>query len=276
MSKIKKEYSYSRNRQIWRLLPTETDKLIIEDRDIETKEVFFNCIEISSGKKNFYDFQLEEKYWTGIETIYNDVIFFHNFANRDMPDHSGIIAFDINSKKILWQSDGYVFLFIWEEKIYCYKNKFESREYFSLDYKTGNLIDELGENAVLINSLREMSFDSISYESYLFPEPFNIFDPDNSVFKNILIELKNDHVITGNIEYIEMDDLLFFNFHEVQSDGSLINKFKAIEYLTKNVIFEEILNSNTKTFIPDSFFIKDNFLFLLIEKTKFKVCSIKR
>ena len=44
--KIKKKYSFKNKRQIWRLLPTTTDKLVIEDRDTQNKEVFFNCIDI--------------------------------------------------------------------------------------------------------------------------------------------------------------------------------------------------------------------------------------
>ena len=275
MSTIKKEYSYSNKRQIWRLLLTETNKLIIEDRDIETKEVFFNCIEITSGKKIFSNFQLDEKYWAGIETIHNDIIFFHKFVNRDMPDHSGIIAFDINSKKILWEAKDLVFLFIWEQKVYCYKNNFESREYFALDYESGTLLNELGENSNKINELRELSFNSTNFEGYLFPEPFNTYNTNNPVLQSLFNNIKNDNMVAGNIEYIILENLVLFNFHEVQSDGSLTNRFKAIEYLTKNVIFEEELNSKTKTFIPDSFFIKDNFVFLLIEKTKLKVCSIK-
>jgi hypothetical protein len=37
--KIKKEYRFNNNRQIWRLLPSG-NKLVIEERDINSKEVF--------------------------------------------------------------------------------------------------------------------------------------------------------------------------------------------------------------------------------------------
>lgn len=275
MKKIKKEYSYSRDRQIWRLLPTETNKLIIEDRDIETKEVFFNCLEISSGKKIFYDFQLEEKYWIGIEAIYDDIIFFHKFASYDMPDHSGIIALDINSKKILWHTEEFNFLSVRDKKIFCYKNKFEGREYFILDFRTGSLISELGDNSEDVRRIMENLPDVNTYESYLFPEPYNNFNSNNSLLKQFLTELKNNHSIKGNLDFIELNELLLLNYHEVRSDGNFRNLFKVIEYLSKNVIFEMTLNENTKTLIPDSFFVKDNFLFLLIEKKELIVCSIK-
>ncbi len=272
---IKPIFTYSNNKQIWRLLLTEKNRLIIEERDLNNKEVFFNCVEVESGKKIFSNFQFEEKYWAGIEAIHNEIIFFHKFINRDMPDHMGIFAFDINTKKILWKNDDLIFLFILQGKVFCYKNKFDSREFFSLDFKTGNLVEELGEDSKTINLFREQSYNSNNYNGYFFPTSFNSLNNDLTPYNKLLNELKENYTIAGSIDYIEIDNLLFFNFHEVQSDGTLTNRFKAIEYLTKNVILEEVLNTKTKSFIPDSFFIKDNFVFLLIEKTKLKVYSIK-
>ena len=272
--KIKKEYNYTNKRQIWRLLPTKSDKLVIEERDTKTKEVFYNCIEISSGVSIFKNFQLEEKYWVGIETIYNDLIFFHKYPERDMPSHRGIIVFDINSQKILWQNDNYIFLFMWEEKIYCYQNTFEGRKYYTVDIYSGVLLEELGEDSNSINILRERSFESISYEGYLFPESFNTSISKDPELSDFIQEFRTSHIIVGEIEYVKLDGYVLLNCHEPLKDGNLKNTFRAIEILSKKIIFEEKLNSQTKAFVPDSFFIKDDFLFLLIEKTKLTVCSI--
>ena len=97
--KIKKKYSFKDKRQIWRLLITDTDLLIIETRSVESREVYFNCIDIHSGKKKFNNIQMEEKSWIGIEMIYKDIIFFHQYAKPDMPEHRRILAYDINQQK---------------------------------------------------------------------------------------------------------------------------------------------------------------------------------
>jgi hypothetical protein len=276
MTKIKKAYSYSRNRQIWRLVPNDTNKLIIEERDTSTREVFFNCVDIDSGKKIFYDFQLDEKFWTGIETVHKDIIIFHKYASHDMPDHDGMIAYDINSEKILWHTDDYVFLFVHEDKIYCYQNKFEGRDFFILDCLTGSLIESLGDDSKQINSLRENSFNQAATGSYLFPEIFYPSTIDNPDLVKYFEQYTTENKIAGRIEFIETEDLLLFNSHHVLPDKSLKNVFTAIEISSKKVIFEEILNQQTGTFIPDCFFIKDMLLFLLIEKIKLKVCNIKK
>jgi hypothetical protein len=273
--KIKKEYTFTNNRQIWRIIPTQTDKLIIEERDTEKREVFFNCIKINSGKKIFRDLQLNEKYWIGIETVYKGIILFHEFVKPDMPGHKGIIAFDINSHQILWQRDDYIFLFVYDDKVFCYELKFEGRNFYTLNFKTGELIDSLGEDASPINELREKNISDNIAEGCLFPEPFDISSGEDERIKNLLQGCKEERVIMGKIEYLRVNNLILFNFHEVVDNGKLRNLFKAIEIDSGNVIFEEVLNDETKAFVPDSFFLKDNLIFLLKNKVKVIVCSVR-
>ena len=273
--KIKKEYTYTNNRQIWRIIPTQTGKLIIEERDTEKRVAFFNCIKIVSGKKIFKDIQLDEKYWIGIETVYKDIIFFHEFLKPDMPGHKGIIGFDINSQQILWRRDDYIFLFVYDDKIFCYELKFEGRNFYTLNFKTGELTNDLGEDASPINELREKNISDNIAEGCLFPELFDVSSGEDERIKNLLQGCKEERVIMGKIEYLRVNNLILFNFHEVVDNGKLRNLFKAIEIDSGNVIFEEVLNDETKAFVPDSFFLKGNLILLLKNKVKVVVCSIR-
>ena len=227
--KIKKKYTHDNGRPIWRILPTETGKLIIEEREKDNKQVYFNCLNIESGKKIFKNFQLEEKFWIGIEALYNDVIYFHKFVKPDMPQHVGIIAMDLNEKKILWENVNNSFLFIWKEKVYAYQQMFEGRKYFSIDYKTGNLLEDFGDDAGKINELKKELDESDAYAGYHFPISYNsnISTPAN--LKEIFQKLRIDFTFSGNIEYVLKNNLLLFNFHIVNSEGNLINRFKALD-----------------------------------------------
>ena len=77
---LTKLYSYKSSGQIWRILISDNEKLVMETRDRSSKEVSIQCFNLFSGEKVFTDFQLEEKHWIGIETIYKDVILFHKFG----------------------------------------------------------------------------------------------------------------------------------------------------------------------------------------------------
>ncbi len=272
---IKRIYSFSNNRQIWRLIPTATEKLIIEERDTESKEVFFNCLEISSGVKIFSELQLEEKFWVGIEAVNNDIIYFHKFVKPDMPSHQGIIAFDIETKNILWENPDFSFLFIDDDKIYCYKSLFEGRNYFTIDCNSGELIEELGGDASKINRLRDASLIKKSYEDYIFPKTYYSDDLLPESITKIFNELKTEKVIAGNIEYAVYNEVLFFNFHVVLDNGSLRNILKAFDLNNREQRMEELLISETKAFVPDSFFLRQNLMFLLQEKNRLVVYELK-
>jgi hypothetical protein len=272
--KIKKLYSYSSKKQIWRLLPTETGKVVIEERDTDSKEVFFTCIDIKTGKKIFSNFQLEEKFWIGIEKIYKDLIFFHKFRKPDMPGHLGITVFNITAKNILWETDRYIFLFIHNDELYCYTEKFEGRNFYKLNYLTGEIIADLGKDAAEINSLRETIYED-NLSGYYFTKQFDSDSEIHENVKNHLKKIKTESIVSGKIEYINLPGLLLYSFHEIDSSGGKMNNiFRAVDIKAGKVIFEEELNKGVKVFIHDSFFIKNDLLFLLKDKTKFITCSI--
>ena len=168
--KFKKLFSFSDWNQIWRLMISNSDKLIIETRNTNEKEVFFNCIDLFKGKKIFKGLQLDEKFWIGIESIYKDIVYFHEFAKPNMPEHKKIIAFDLNKKEVIWKNDELTFLSVIDNKIYCFRNKFEGQHIYSLDYMTGEEIEDLGDNAKLMNDIILTAQSKDDYSDYKYPE----------------------------------------------------------------------------------------------------------
>jgi len=272
--KLKKKYQFDNKRQIWRIIPTNEGKLIIEERELEKKQTYFHCLSLDSGKKLLSNFQLEDKFWVGIETIKDDIIFFHKFAKPDMPKHRGIFAFNIKTKEMIWQNPEFIFLFNLDDKIYIYKEKFEGRNYHSINASSGEIIEDLKDNFELINQLRNESSVKVNDESYLFPEAYDSeLDIEHSA-KNFINSLRNDFVISGKVEYILKDQSLMISFHEANSHGNLTNHFKAIDLSGGKYILEEVINKETSLFLTDSFFIKDDLLFLLFGKTRLVVYKI--
>lgn len=272
--KLKKNYSFTNKRQIWRLIPTDTGKLIIEERNTDTKQVYFNCLQIDSGKKIFKNLQLDEKFWIGIEAVYKDVIFFHKFAKPDMPQHLGIIAFDINNQKILWRLPDQSFQLAAKDTVYSYQQLFERKKYFALNFETGEEYDEVTVTDELINKLNDEMYNANEQTGYIFPSAYSALSENNAVTNEYLENYKKENVITGKIDYLLLYSHLLFSFHTVNSNGTLKNHFKAVDLSTGKFILEEVLNKESKLFIPESFFIKDDLLFLLIEKTRLNVYSI--
>lgn len=273
--KIKKHFVFSNKRQIWRILPTDTGKLIIEERDTDKKEAFFSCVNIETGKTVMDARQFEEKYWLGIENVCCDLIIFHGYRKPDMPGHMGITVFDVNTEETVWKNNEFIYLFNTPGKIYAYKEMFDGRKFSVLNIRTGELLEDLGEDAELVNGIMRGVPSQYDSEIYKFPEPLNSAYIENSEALNILQGFREESPVAGSIEVLVIDGVLMFNAHRINKDGSLDNIFRAIEIVSKKVIFEEKLNRGIKAIVPDSFFIRGEHLFLLIEKKKVMVCSLE-
>jgi hypothetical protein len=272
--KLKKIYRFDNRRQIWRIIPTNNDQLIIEEREPEKKQAYFHCLTLKSGKKLLKDFQLDDKFWIGIETILDDIIYFHKFAKPDMPKHRGIFAYDIKNQNLIWENSELVFQFLLKEKLYAFKENFQGRSYYSINPLTGEIIEEISENYDLINSLRNESLIEDDSKGQMFPEVFESdIITDNPVI-DFIKSLRSKFVISGKIEHILKNDLLLVSFHEVNPKGTFNNLFKAVDLSTGKYILEEVINKETNLYLTDSFFIKDDFLFLLFGKTRLQVYKI--
>ncbi len=271
---LKKLYTYTNNRQLWRLLPNDNGQIIIEDRDPTLKEVFFNCIDMQTGKPIFNNLQFEEKYWIGIEAVTGDLILFHKFVKPDLPAHLGIMAFDIRTRSVIWETYEYNFLFINDNKIYTFRSGFEGKQYFVLDLFSGEMIESLGDNSAAVNILKQNSSSETYYNNFKFPQSYDE-GIEKTSYSGILDNLKNVKTITGKVDYLMFNNLLLVNYHEVMKQGTLKNTFTAIDIHSKKIIFEETLNAASTTIMPDSFFMVDSYLLLLKEKTKLIVCAIK-
>jgi hypothetical protein len=273
MASIKKQYSVTNKRDIWRLIPSESGYLVIEERDLNTKEVFFNCLKIFDGKVLFKNFQLEEKYWVGIEGIYKSTIFFHKFRKPDMPGHRGIYAFNILNKKLVWQNDDLIFSLAKDDKVFAYQTTFEGRQYYLLDSLTGEIIKGLGSEFDEINKLREESTKNDFINSFLFPKAFHQNEANSDVVE-IFNKLFSDGKISGSINWLKLNDYVIFNYHEQNSNETFNNYFKVFDTVRNKIVLSETLNSKSKKMVFESYFIVGDQIFLLVEKTKLVVYRI--
>ncbi|MBI9070911.1 MAG: DUF4905 domain-containing protein [Melioribacteraceae bacterium] len=269
--KIKKTLSFNSSKNIWRLLLSDTNKLLIQTMDSKTREVFFNYFDSYSGKTILKNYQPDEKYFVGVEAIQNDLIYFHKFAKPDMPNHKGIIAFSVSSKEILWENEELEFYFLLNDKIICRKQLFDSWNYKALDSKSGVCLDE----EISYDKLLELRKQQIINGSNILPVNFNNTNPDNRTASDFIEDAINAVDITGYPEYAVCDNLLVFNYHEKQKKGYFDNQFFIVDLVRKKTLYSDKINSGLQNFVPDSFFIKDDLIFILKNKNEVKVLQMK-
>ncbi|NWF49336.1 MAG: DUF4905 domain-containing protein [Ignavibacteriaceae bacterium] len=274
MASIKKLYNYSNQKQIWRIIPDLKNRVLIEERDLQQKQVYFQCIDLITGKFLIKDLQFEEKFWIGVEEICEYIVLFHKYSKPDMPGHKSIIAYDLISQKILWENDHYSFFQVLNDLVYCFSQSFEKRKYFAVDLFTGKLKYELEDESTEIIELKNKTSAEENISRYSFPSVFDVKLNPDPLIEEYFSEFRESNLISGRIEFVHKDDLLFFSFHEIEDGEFLNNKFRVVDFSTKKIIFEQTLISHTQLLVTDSFFLIDNLLFLLEGKTQFSVWKI--
>ncbi len=270
---MQKLFNFSNNRQIWRILLTELNQIMIEERDIFLKRVYFSCIDKNTGKTFWSNKKfLDEDYWIGIETTFRDMLFLHLFEKPDMPKHKQIIGVNLRTGEVVWVNSELTFDSLIDGNIFAYKQKFESREFFELDFQTGEILNSFGEDASRINE-RKQSWNDETFISTQFP--FSLmegveFDEPRKYILNIIGDTK----YVGNIEFMEYKNLLLFNYYEKVIESSLTNRLCIVDKATEKILLREILNNFSPAPVPDSFFIDDGNLYFIKDKKEIVAISL--
>lgn len=250
-STLKKKYKRDKKRIIWRILFNGDNYMLLEERDPEKKEVFFSIVDVHEFKTVMNDVEQGEQFWTGVESFYGDYIIFHGFAKPDMPFHKGVRLYSISRKKILWQYDELLFSFIENGKIWVYKPGYDNKTYMKIDPESG-MIEDTPEPEVTNISAAKAGFREFTTKGIIAPEPDSA-DPDE---KRSLVYP----------ERAENELYIFRSGYKETLTGSYDQILYIIRKSDPNHIDELLINENTKLIIPDSWFLRDDVLFVIRDK----------
>ena len=171
-------WSYACEGILWRMLFSKRGRLLGEARNPETKRATFFCLNERDGEPFWKDKSFAEPWWIGIEDITDDFIFFHTFIKPDMPQHAGVIACSVSDGGELWKESRYTFIHAENDKVYVSKEGFEDIRYYALENESGKILEDLGNDAGIINHFRSEELDAARYADYRYPSPFHASHPE--------------------------------------------------------------------------------------------------
>lgn len=264
MSRIQKLFSFNQGRNIWRIILTDLNQIVIEERDIQNKEVFFSCINRITGEFYWKDKSfLNEKFWIGIEATKSRYLVLHQFEKPDMPNHKKIINVDLITGEILWVNDDLTYYDMDEDFIYGFAPKFEDKEFYQLSIEDGTIKNNLGneeQSKPVLNSISEKD-----YSRYTFTEMMSESTSSNEV-KELATKIIGENFYFNFCEYIDKGNILIFNYYDKIAPQSLINRLAIYDKSEGKPILIETLNSSTPAPLPDSFFMYDDDLYFVKDK----------
>jgi hypothetical protein len=95
-------WSYAAPGLLWQVQVGSSRVLVGEVRDPEQKSVSFFSLDRRTGAPLWEGVNPGDRWWTGMEGIFDDVVLFHGFANPELPIHKGIHAVDALKGSLLW------------------------------------------------------------------------------------------------------------------------------------------------------------------------------
>lgn len=259
------------NAIIWKLLISPSGILVGEERDVEAKTASLFAIDVASGKTLWRSITLDEAWWFNTELATTDRIYIHRFGKPDMPEPKGIIVLDLHSGAQIWEQPDVAMLFEVGDKMYVQREGFGRKEFFSLDSKTGEILEAFGSDRAEILRLRSLANQNESDSVYSLP-----ITPDDELFQPIGAILKdalNISDLRGSIDYAEFGNVIAFSFHErITGDaraalgGLLRNELRILDRDAGDIIYSDTVAQETPYPVPESFFITSDTLIYVKEK----------
>ncbi len=270
-SKLQSVWTYEAENIIWRLLPTAT-KLIGESRNLESKQVTFFCLNALTGKPFWQNLTFDEQWWVSIERVHQDVLFFHEFATPDLPDHKRIRAVEVETSKLLWVNDEHQFMFAKGNVGYVSKTGFENRNFYEVDLKSGVISREVTSKEIieLQNSLKEI------VEATVFPKTMQNGEQQDPVLQGSLGKSLQASIYT---EFIEIGDKIIFAFYEpeqkVGEEKTLAQRLIIADKRGK-LQYQETINTGVAYPMPDSFLCMGSMLYYIKNKKILVAVDLER
>lgn len=259
--KLEPSWEFETGGVVWKILPAGRSHFVGEDRDVAKKSVEFFCLDRGTGRELWKKNPLGERWWAGIEGSLDDVVFVHEYATPDMPDHKKVLAMHLLSGEILWSNDDVTFGFASADSVYAVSERFERRVWFELDLRTGTSRGEVDPEEI---RRRREAVVSSAAEDPKFPTPVDIEQFDKSLPEYVRRELQRAANPVA-AEYIEGAAEFILAYHDKAGiePGALDIREELIVIAKPDgrVLFRDTLAETAAAALRDTFFVMDRTLY---------------
>jgi hypothetical protein len=264
---LKSAWEFQPGGIIWRILFSPQNTIVGETRDQEIKSTKFFCVDARTGKSIWNEIEFDEPWWIGIEAVYDKWIILHRFARPDMPEHRGIYTIELATGKLLWRNDDLTYWFVHDQKLYAYKYIFEKRIGYEIDIETGSILHEYSENLDDLHELRKTAqkINTETQADLIFPELF-INTRNDLTVETIVRQITAKNALQDSIEILLQNKILFVSYYqreEESEDSTLRNVLTMYDTQKERTLFTEVLMHNMRIPSPDTFFVKDTFVYFV-------------
>jgi hypothetical protein len=245
---------------VWQLRPDEkTNWLAIEVRDADSLMNGFQVIHSQTGAAVLTGYQAPEGWWSGLDDLYDGLLYLHGKGNQRYGRHQGITALAPATGQICWQQPDFSFYGLTEKVLVARQAGEESLDFMALDRKTGHIISALPDVADVKSMLTQ--FNAGRQQANLVP---GFYPQDQAYFKDlatfILLKLGEGAVL--GIDFLETGRYFVLGYY-VPGAGPKMHYRVAAFSLTGDLLLAQELAADCEGIGSDYFFILQDTLILI-------------
>ena len=278
---LKTHWTFKQKGIIWKFFFAGENIIAGETRDTKEKTAYIFSIDIGTGKTILKNFLFENgNFWNAITNSDSERIYFTRLDKSGLPVSKGLFALNVLNGNLLWEIPDVDYFFCSGNKLYCTKQNFESTDIYEYNNVDGCLIRKvLFEERNEVFMERDKADLDFYNEEFDYPVKYNKDSPTPTAFEIIESEIK-DKKLNSPPEFIEKENYVLFNYYinkEVNLKNITANSYQNIFCIynkpNNKLVYKSILIEETSYEVPDSFFVKKDFVFFLREKNE--LISIK-
>lgn len=246
-------WKYTPGDLIWRVFYAPSGSIVGECRNPEKRQTSFFCIDATTGKVQWENFRADEPWWIGIEAVDDASVYFHRFAQPDMPQHKGIECRALADCSFQWSNAELTFWFEQGNKLCAYRDYFEERRSYWIDKRTGEILGEMSGDVSRADEV---------LTAVVTPQPL-VMDSFSSQILTILKKHESDTILSESIEIIETDQHFIIGYYTTSAKQAYTLHLSVINRATADVEFSRVQEKECAFPVPTNFFLVDTMLYFV-------------
>lgn len=249
------EISIEFDAPIWEL-NSKNDLVLITSRDSESLQTNFSLYDLGDQQFIFESIGFEEAWWISAFLFNGEQIVFQTYEDTQDIEQRSVFCYDIAQEEVIWSIEGVKLQQVNDQTLLCISNDSTVGSFY-IDVRSGSEVNAQEDESSLDGTIYPISYEEES-EHYQMLQKF--------------IERNGLRGITGNIEYLEWENLILIAANFLNADNYLLNLFV---YDSEGELLRQFeLEKEMKGLALGTFFMVGRALIFVEEKRKLKICSI--
>jgi len=194
-------WHYTTPNTIWKILPdTDLNLLVVEKRNLEQQQVFFDILDVQSEKKLVENLIVWENWWVSVAAIACNHLVLVLYEQDNGLANKGLIVYDIKQQQIAWQNTQLNFYNIdTQNNCVWLREHLESPVLKPYDLATGDFIQ------------KNIQF---FHQPPTYQLPYT-YTPENPYFGDLkeFIELKTSKNVYDFVTYLENKEYIYMVYN---------------------------------------------------------------